>query len=406
MMPRALRLILAFWPGLLFAYGYAGWRLYHALLTVLTSPPDHLVGYFIAGIAFLNLYPFVLLLLRLLQADKLRDAVGAGTRWGDVLLAYPFWFGVILVLEVVPWLMLLDFLKLPFYPLYIRLGTQWFFVVRHVMVVLFLGYAVYVLARVVHDTVFITVKKIRIRIGTLPAGVRDLRIVHVSDLHADMRTRTRKLSRYVRKINKLKPDVVFFTGDLVTSGSDHVAQAAKILGSIDAKQGVFACIGDHDDWAGREMVVQSLTGHGITVLQDTNRFVYPCGVSLLVTAITNIYQQRPNLDKLNFLMGQQPRGTLDIAITHQPSETLVELAAERGYHLLLAGHAHGGQIVLRPFGLPFTLAKFESPFYRGTRYVGRMLLNINNGLGLTLAPVRYHAPVEISLIRLAGRESR
>lgn len=404
-MRRALRLVLTFWPGLLLAYGYAGWKLHQAVIAVFSVAPPYFSGYEIAAIAFLNLYPFVLLLLHLLKADSLLEAFGAGNRWADFLLGYAFWFGLILILEIVPWLLLLDFLKLPFYPLYDRLRSQWTLVEGHVVAVIFVGYAIYVLGRVLHDTMFVTLNRVRVRIGTLPASVRDLRIVHISDVHADVRTRARKLLRFVSKVNKLKPDLVFFTGDLVTSGGDHVEDAARILGRISAKQGVFACVGDHDDWTGKERVVESLTNNGITVLQDNNRFVYTRGVSVLVTAITNIYQQRPNLDKVSFLMGQQPRGTLDILITHQPSETLVELAAERGYHLLLAGHTHGGQILLRPFGLPFTLAKFESPFYRGICWVGQMLLNINSGLGLTLAPLRYQASAEISFIKLTGRES-
>jgi predicted MPP superfamily phosphohydrolase len=78
----------------------------------------------------------------------------------------------------------------------------------------------------------------------------------------------------------------------------------------------------------------------------------------------------------------------------------VELAAERDYDLLVAGHTHGGQIVFPLPGFLLTGSSFETKYVTGFYDVKSMMVSINNGLGLTLAPIRYLAPAEVTLIVL------
>jgi len=77
------------------------------------------------------------------------------------------------------------------------------------------------------------------------------------------------------------------------------------------------------------------------------------------------------------------------------------LARNEGYNLLVAGHTHGGGVA---FGIPglflWAPASFESSFVSGLFHLGSLDLIVTNGLGLTLAPVRFHAPAEIVLITL------
>ncbi|MFQ5771133.1 MAG: metallophosphoesterase, partial [bacterium] len=305
-----------------------------------------------------------------------------------------------LLSEILPWLLKIDFIKLPFFPLYKKFKATWLDIQYRVIIALFLLFSIYVLCKVIADTTRIRVSETILTYRHLPRSFGSLTIAHISDVQADARTGKRKIKRYVKKVNKLRPDIIFFTGDLVTSGKKYIEAGANVLRNFEAQYGIYACLGDHDYWADENKVIHSLNYNGIKSLEDTNQFIRVGNDSLLVTFVTNIYNKRPSLDKLNLLMGQQPRGILDIIVTHQPSESLIELAAERGYHLFLAGHTHGGQIIFRPFGIEITPPRMESPFYKGTYRVGRMLVSVNSGLGLTLAPLRYNAPAEITLIKI------
>lgn len=116
-----------------------------------------------------------------------------------------------------------------------------------------------------------------------------------------------------------------------------------------------------------------------------------------VTVVTNGYSSRPNLVELT-----QGADSTDVRIllAHQPSPGLVSWASEAGYHLLTAGHTHGGQIVMNWWGEPFTPVLSETPFLTGIYRIKGLTVSVNNGLGFTAAPIRYHAPAEVTLLTL------
>jgi len=400
-MPWPLRVMLTILPVLVIAYVYGGWKLYNSLTMLVSWPREQIRWYLFAAVGYLNLHPVLLALMHLIGLQNLSRSIREGNRIWDLLFTYPFWLGLIVIAEILPWLILSDFVKLPFYPFYSRLKSDWLQIQSYVIVGLFALFTFYVVVRVVFDSTRIKVNRVVYADRHLPASMNGTKIVHISDVQIDRHTGPRKVRRYVKKVNALQPDLIFFTGDLVTSGTDFIELGAALLGDLKSKHGVFGCIGDHDYWANAAMVKKNLTENGMLTLEDSNHLVQVGSDSVLVTAITNVYSKRPNLDKMHYLMGYQPRGALDILVTHQPTEEVVELAAERGYQILLAGHTHGGQLVFKPLGLfSFAMPRLENPFFRGAHHVGQMLVNINNGLGYTLVPLRYHAPAEITLVQL------
>ena len=57
---------------------------------------------------------------------------------------------------------------------------------------------------------------VKLKFKHLPNAFKGLRIVHISDLHlGSFNYRFQVLDRAIHKINHLKPDFIFFTGDLV-----------------------------------------------------------------------------------------------------------------------------------------------------------------------------------------------
>jgi hypothetical protein len=56
-------------------------------------------------------------------------------------------------------------------------------------------------------------------------------------------------------------------------------------------------------------------------------------------------------------------------------------------------------------GIPVSVSHFETPYYSGFYQIGNLLLSVTNGLGLTIAPIRYQAPAEVTLLILRSSYS-
>ena len=91
------------------------------------------------------------------------------------------------------------------------------------------------------------IKEVEIEFDNLPKSFDGYRIVHLSDLHArSFSKRTDKIEKAVRKINSLKPDLIAFTGDLITLTPDEIDCIASSLEALEASDGVISVLGNHD----------------------------------------------------------------------------------------------------------------------------------------------------------------
>ena len=104
-----------------------------------------------------------------------------------------------------------------------------------------------VLYGVVWGRTALYVKPVEICSNRLPKSFDGYRIVHISDIHArSFSGREKHLQRAMDKINSLDPDIIAFTGDLITMTPDELDSHAPALSSLKAKDGTFSILGNHD----------------------------------------------------------------------------------------------------------------------------------------------------------------
>ena len=77
-------------------------------------------------------------------------------------------------------------------------------------------------------------------------GKHPLKIVQISDLHLGSFQRLDKLTEAVDLINEEKPDLIFFTGDLVNNHADEAYPFIDTLSKLKANYGKFSVLGNHD----------------------------------------------------------------------------------------------------------------------------------------------------------------
>jgi len=315
-------------------------------------------------------------------------------------LLYFYWYGFVFSIQVLTGIIILDLLKLlvnhgigvnaPF----IDRGYGWLLL----FVVLF--FALFTAIKMYRDTTRITKSQLQLESTAIPDSLDSFRIAHISDIQADRFTGRDKIRRYIGKLNEMNPDLVIFTGDLISYGTGYVEMAAEELGKAEAPYGVYAVVGDHDFWAGAQHITEALERKGIRLLTGENEHINVKGARLRITGITEVYSRRAGRDEVNRLTHDTTRADVKILATHQVSERLFEDVRETGYSLWVTGHTHGGQVRIPLLFMKLSASNLETDYVNGMYEKEGVYIHVNSGLGFTLSPVRYNAPASISLIEL------
>lgn len=354
----------------------------------------------------LNLYPAILIFNAIYAAITKQSVAFPQNIFADYLLLYPFWVLIILILQVSVLFLFVDLLKLIFYPVYKKHKEKLYRLQVKIFLALTLFFTVYVLARIIYDYNTVDIRSVNYIKKNLPKELDGFKIAFISDIQADRYTDEKRLNRYIDKINESNPDLVLIAGDVITSTPDYIETAAKYIGKIKSKYGIYSCVGDHDNWAYRQDYVrslreikQSLNDYNIEMPDNELRFIEIDSLRIGVTFITNTYVSDISETTLKNL-ALSNKAEFKIFLTHQPQQFLINSASENNYDLFLAGHTHGGQITLLfPF-IQLTPTLVETQYIKGDFYFNDMLAVVCGGLGMSLAPVRYNSTPEIVIITL------
>lgn len=236
----------------------------------------------------------------------------------------------------------------------------------------------------------------RIAVAGWPAGAPPLRIVQMSDIHVawpDMPAA--RLARIVRQVNALRPDIVVLTGDY--SGGKiwdrHVGTfdtAVQPLARLQACYGVYAVRGNHDGpyWT---PIVFARTP--IVLLQ--NRWVAAGPITL--AGMDDVTGPGEPWGRTQAAVAGAPAGRPIVLIAHEPDFfKWVPPAVD----LVLAGHTHGGQIVLPLVGMRPYLEPYLKAHRRGHFVEGARQMIVSSGIGTSVVPLRIGVPPEVLEITL------
>jgi predicted MPP superfamily phosphohydrolase len=240
-----------------------------------------------------------------------------------------------------------------------------------------------------------------IRIKRLPASFKGFRILQISDVHHSPFLSEAEITSAAQRANALEPDLVVLTGDYVSHSSDYIAGCARSLGTLRARCGVYAVLGNHDHWTDGEMMGSALAAEGIRVLNNEQVTLERNGARLWLAGVDDLMVERDDLPRA--LSGTDPKD-VRILLCHNPA--IIREAARAGVDLVLSGHTHGGQINWRLLvgrdDRPVSrwLRRPSRRFMRGHAVLGETHLYVNRGLGTVVVPLRYGCPPEITVLEL------
>jgi predicted MPP superfamily phosphohydrolase len=233
------------------------------------------------------------------------------------------------------------------------------------------------------------------RSGRYRQGKR-ARIVQISDVHLGLTLGVDFLSRLVERINRLEPDLVFITGDLVDPEFPSDAAAAAALARIKASQGVFSVSGNHEFYTGLPRFKAMMAAAGIPVLENESR------VTASGMQVAGIHDQSANRFPQLRVACDLPKALRDIRddmpsflLAHQPKE--LEPAAAARVDVVFCGHTHAGQI------FPFRAVVRIAFKYLGGKYAlgSDTDLVVNTGTGFWGPPLRVGTDSQIVVVDFA-----
>lgn len=344
-----------------------------------------------------NVLPLAALIAFWIGGSEGAGIFSGHNRLVDYLVVYPFWFSLVAAVQtfllLIAWHVVRTLVR--------NSNTNWKKLRPRITLGVFVIGVIYSCLTIYIDTWTIRINERELKLPQRFAALDGIRIVLIADVQGDERTSPEYIRELVDKANSLQPDMILFGGDVVTSGSEYVESTIGVLSNLKARSAKIAVIGDHDMFSGKQAIVEGMNRAGFVVLEDSSIKMTVNRTPVLVTGLVYTYRQRPSSDLLSKALDNR-NDSYKILLVHQPREELVHYANERGYHLFTAGHTHGGAIA---FGIPgiflFAPSRFETKFFTGFYEVGGMLVSVTNGLGHTLAPIRFQAPAEITLIQLA-----
>jgi predicted MPP superfamily phosphohydrolase len=241
------------------------------------------------------------------------------------------------------------------------------------------------------------VKEVEVPIAGLPYGLHGFSIAQISDIHVGPTIKRGYLDAIVKKVNRLKPDMVAVTGDLVDGSVAQLRNHTAPLADLSARHGAFFVTGNHEYYSNAHEWIAEVQRLGLKVLMNEHVLLRHDHATLLLAGVADYtahhFDESHRSDPQAALKGAPSQIAVKVLLAHQPRTA--EAAAAAGYDLQLSGHTHGGQFFPWNFFVPL-----QQPFTAGLNRLKNLWVYTSRGTGYWGPPKRFFAPSEITLLRL------
>ena len=322
-----------------------------------------------------------------------------------------FWGIIILVLLIVAAIIDQAFYRL------VRL-----FVDKHMALIIRLVTAIVVIAGIVGSVLWgryvtrlrLDVSQAELVSQRVPSAFDGFKIAHISDFHLDSFDKNKEMGfveEIIDRIANEQPDIVCFTGDLVTVRSAQAIPYRRLLHKLSASGiPVYSVMGNHDYadyvWefdesrrlADRDSLRHLMSEAGWRMLDNESEWLYRGSDSLLVAGVENIGEPPFSVygDLGKALEGNYADNVFTILLSHNPTHWRSEVLPNTSIDLTLSGHTHAMQFRVGSW----SPSKWKYPEFAGLYREGLQFLNVNTGLGGVGPKIRIGVKPEINIITL------
>ena len=226
-------------------------------------------------------------------------------------------------------------------------------------------------------------------------GSQGIRVVHISDIHASPVMRGRELSDLCHRVNKLNPDLICLTGDLVMPFSEEEhSYMLDALALLEAP--LYCCMGNHD-LPIQEVLKKELWAQDSKMLINEQAEIQIRGISIQIGGIQ--FYWKNGKERVESIMKTfSSAADIRIVLAHDPR--YFQWIDINKVNLVLSGHTHGGQVAANMFGLSWSILRILGLYDQGAFTKDRCTMYVHKGNWLWGLPPRMGVAPEIALFLL------
>ncbi|MEY8754049.1 metallophosphoesterase [Peribacillus frigoritolerans] len=258
---------------------------------------------------------------------------------------------------------------------------------------------------------WISVSNETVHLENLPGEFDGFKVVQLSDLHNKEFGEGNK--RLVKKINKIEPDIIVITGDMLNNSHDipnNGEVLIKLLENLNNNYPIYYVTGEHEEGlyyedrnkyqkeGTKEAYEEKLSNLGVTVLNDEQTTITRQDAKI------NLYGLKEHLSgeiQIEERLGETNENEVNILLSHRPF--YFDEYADWGADLVFSGDTHGGMLRL-PFigGVVSTEGVFPE-YDGGLFHKENLIMVVSRGLGNNPIPLRINNRPEVVEITLKSK---
>lgn len=255
----------------------------------------------------------------------------------------------------------------------------------------------------------------------LPKNLDGLKIIQISDIHSGSFTFKEPIKQAIELINAEKPDLVFFTGDLVNNVAAEMQPYVDVFDKIEAKYGVYSVLGNHDygdyeRWPSPEAKKENMAllkdTHkrlGWDLLLNEHRHIDINGEKVAVIGVENysMHLRFPKYGDLEAACEDCGPVALKLLLSHDPSHWEGQVIKDQpDIDITFSGHTHGMQFGVEiPGWFSWSPIQYVYKQWAGLYQKGEQYLYVNRGLGFLGYPGRVGILPEIAVLELKSAKN-
>lgn len=258
------------------------------------------------------------------------------------------------------------------------------------------------------------VRKETVRLPNLPKAFDGLRIAQLSDIHSGSFFNKTAVKGGVEMVLQEKPDLIFFTGDLVNNEAAEIKEYIDVFNKLKAPLGIYSITGNHDygdyyRWSSVEAKQKNfkdlIEAHrllGFKLLMNENHLLEQSGEKISILGIENWGGRGfTKYGKLDQAYKGTEEAAVKLLLSHDPSHWDAQVRPlYKDIDLMLSGHTHGFQFGIEIGNFKWSPSQYAYKQWAGLYKEGPQYLYVNRGFGYLGYPGRIGMPPEITILEL------